>query len=112
MVMHGPGPDEDAIKTNKIPKERKAFNISAEDFEAFVGLYESEDGIEITITQKDEKFYAQLSGQPAFEILPESKNTFYFTVAEATLEFECDAEGIVSGLTLSQGGRSLKMKRK
>jgi len=112
MVMHGPGPDVEAIKTNRKPKERKSFNVSPDDFEVFVGLYESEDGIEITITQKDEKFYAQLSGQPTFEILPENKNTFFFTVAEATLVFEYDFYSIVSGLTLSQGGRSLSMLRK
>ena len=112
MVMHGQGLDEEAIKTNRKPKKRKTIEFDIKVFNDYIGIYESEEGIEITIKLKNGKFYAQLKGQPEFEIFPESKNKFFFKVAEAHLEFLKDAKGKVTGLALHQGGRCLKMKRK
>jgi CubicO group peptidase (beta-lactamase class C family) len=112
MVMHGQGPDEDAIKTNRKPKKRKIIKFDIKAFKNYTGTYTSEDGIEITIRLKKSKFYAQLKGQPEFEIFPESQNRFFFKVADAQLEFLKDANGKVTGLSIHQGGRCLKMRRK
>jgi hypothetical protein len=112
MVMHGQGPDEEAIKTNRKPKRRETIKFDIKVFNDYIGIYESEEGIEITIRLKSDKFYAQLKGQPEFEIFPQSENKFFFKVVEAHLEFLKDAKGKVTGLGLHQGGRCLKMKRK
>jgi len=112
MVRHSQGPDEQALKTNRKPKIRKTIKLDIKVFDAYIGIYESDDGLQITISMKNGKFYAQLKGQPQFEIFPESKNKFFFKVAEAHLEFLKDAQGKVTGLTLHQGGRFLKMNRK
>jgi CubicO group peptidase (beta-lactamase class C family) len=112
IIMHASGPDEEAIMTDRIPEKTTVIALDAGEFAPYVGTYVSEDGMEITIIQNEGKFYAQLGDQPKFEIFPKSQNTFFFTVAEATLEFISNAQGKVIGLTLSQGGRNLEMKRK
>jgi len=86
--------------------------LDVEQFKAYVGLYVSDEGIEITIKLKDGKFFAQLKGQPEFGITPESRNKFNFTVAEAQLEFVEDSSGNITEVIIHQGGRSLILKRK
>jgi hypothetical protein len=110
--MRDQGSEEEAIKTDRKPKVRRGINLDAEVFKEYIGHYISEEGIEITITEKKDKYYAQLKGQPEFEIFPESETKFFFKVAEAQLEFKKDEQGEVTGLTLYQGGKSLKMKKK
>lgn len=112
LVIHGQGPDVEANKTDRKPTERKTIQLAAGIFNDYVGLYESEEGIEMAVKQTGAKFYAQLKGQPEFEIFPESQNKFFFKVADVHLEFIRDAAGKVTGLTLHQGGRSLEMRRK
>lgn len=113
MVMHRQGKNEEAVKTGRKPIERKTIKLDVKVFNDYVGLYVSEsEGVEIDIRQKDGKFYIQLKGQPEFEIFPESKTKFFLKVFNAWLEFEKDAGGKVTGLTLNHGGRSLKLERK
>jgi CubicO group peptidase (beta-lactamase class C family) len=111
MVIHDQGPDVEAVKTDRKPTERKTIQLAVRIFNDYVGLYESEEGIEMAVKQRGGNFYAQLKGQPEFEIFPESQNKFFFKVADAQLEFVRDAGGKVTGLTLHQGGRSLEMRR-
>ena len=107
--MHSTGQDEEAIKTNIKPKERKIIKLDVKIFNNYEGLYASEEGIEIIIKQKNSKFYAQIKGQPEFEIFPESRTRFFFKVFGAEVEFLIDRKGKVTGLNLHQGGRYLKM---
>ena len=46
---------------------------------------------------------AQLTGQPAFPVFPESETLFFYKVVDATLEFQKDAGGAVTGVRLRQG---------
>ena len=46
---------------------------------------------------------AQLTGQPAFPIFPETETLFFYKVVDATLEFQRDAGGAVTGVRLRQG---------
>jgi hypothetical protein len=112
LVMKNQGTEKEAIKTDRKLKERRIIELDTKIFEEYVGQYTSEEGIEITIAEKDGKFYAQLKGQPQFEIFPETETKFFFKVAEAQLEFKRDESGKVAGLTIYQGGKSLKMRRK
>jgi CubicO group peptidase (beta-lactamase class C family) len=112
MVMHGQGPDEEAIKTDRKPKKQRKLDLDITVFTRYIGKYTSEEGIEILISLKEGKAYAQLKGQPEFEIFQESRTKFFFKVAEAHMIFITDTTGRVAGLELHQGGRSLKMKRK
>jgi CubicO group peptidase (beta-lactamase class C family) len=54
---------------------------------------------------------AQLTGQPAFRIYPESETTFFWKVVDAHVVFDIDPEGKVPRLTLHQSGRKIPMAR-
>lgn len=54
---------------------------------------------------------AQLTGQPAAEIFPESETEFFYKVVDAQLDFTTDAQGDATSVTLYQNGQEVAMPR-
>jgi D-alanyl-D-alanine-carboxypeptidase/D-alanyl-D-alanine-endopeptidase len=65
----------------------------------------------ITVTEDAGKLYAQATGQPKFQLFARSETEFFLKVVEASVTFEKDATGAVTGLVLHQGGANQKAKR-
>jgi hypothetical protein len=65
----------------------------------------------LRVFREGEKFMTQATGQPVFEIFPESETTFSPRAFPAKLTFVKDAEGKVNELRLDQGGRVTAAKR-
>ena len=80
--------------------------VDPSDFDAFVGRYELEElpGFILTFTRKGDRFFGQASGQEQMEFVPTSPLTFTLEVVDAAVTFHKDADGKVTGLTLSQNG--------
>lgn len=85
-------------------KERTAIKLDPEIYEAYVGEYELAPNVVITITQEEEGLYAQLTGQPKFEVFPESETKFFLKVVDAQLTFVKDEKEQVTHLILHQNG--------
>ena len=67
-----------------------------------VGSYEMQGGT-MTIALDGDHLTTQLTGQPAIRIFAESETQFFLRVVDATLTFDKDASGKVTGVTLRQG---------
>ncbi|MBN4047306.1 DUF3471 domain-containing protein, partial [bacterium AH-315-P13] len=65
----------------------------------------------IEITTKGNQIFAQLTGQPQFEIFAETEETFFFKVVPASIDFNKNDKDEVSSLTLHQGGRDMEAKK-
>jgi CubicO group peptidase (beta-lactamase class C family) len=85
------------------PTQRKEMTLAATTLSRYVGTYQMPGSAEMTITLDGTQLQAQLTGQPAFPIFAESETLFFFKVVEATLEFQKDAAGAVTGVRLRQG---------
>jgi hypothetical protein len=94
------------------PAERKAVKVDPAIYDAYTGDYELAPSFSITITREGDQIFAQATGQPKFEIFPESETRFFLKVVDAQIEFVKGADGQVTGLVLHQGGRDLPGKRK
>jgi CubicO group peptidase (beta-lactamase class C family) len=66
--------------------------------ERYVGLYQLAPNMIFTITRDGNHLYAQLTGQPKFEVFAESEKKFFYKVVDAQITFEGD------GLILHQNG--------
>ena len=88
-----------------VSKEHKEITLDPKSFDPYVGLYELAPNAILTITRQDNHFYAQLTGQPRFEIYPESLRDFFLKVVDAQLTFESGA------VVLHQNGRDQRAKR-
>ena len=64
-----------------------------------------------TIARDGTHLDAQLTGQPALPVYADKPDHFFYKVVDAQLDFERDAAGKVTALTLHQNGRDLKAPR-
>jgi tetratricopeptide (TPR) repeat protein len=85
-------------------EETKDADVSAETLLDYVGKYQLAPNFVITITSKDKRIFAQATGQPQFEIFPESQTKFYLKVVDAKVEFVKDNEKVTK-LILYQNGQ-------
>jgi CubicO group peptidase (beta-lactamase class C family) len=98
-----PGPAPDASRT--------AIALKPDKLDALVGRYQMAPAVFMTITRTDDHLFAQLTGQPAFEIFPESPTDFFLKVIDAQVKFQLGPDGRATGLVLHQNGRDLPGKR-
>lgn len=79
--------------------------------QTYVGRYELAPGLIIAIERTARKLTGQLTGQPAFNLTPSSETRFLVEEVAAIVTFDRDSAGVVTGLTLEQGGRRLAAKK-
>lgn len=80
-------------------------------FDDYVGDYELEVGINLTVTRDGDQLMVQPTGQPAVALQPQSDTTFLALQANARVIFHRDGPGKVSRVTVEQGGQSIGGKR-
>jgi CubicO group peptidase (beta-lactamase class C family) len=100
------------IKTNQpLPVGRQEIKLPESELDKFTGEYELAPGFTITVTREGAQLYCQATGQSRFEVYPESPNRFFLKTVDAVVEFHADHAGVVTSMTLFQGGESIKGKR-
>jgi len=75
-------------------------------FDAVAGRYDYGMGI-LTVTKEGDKVFAQLTGQPKFEIFPKSETEFFWKAVEAEVSFMKDDKGAVTKAIHRQGGQTI-----
>jgi CubicO group peptidase (beta-lactamase class C family) len=91
--------------------EGKETKVDSSNFEAYVGEYEVNPRLTLTITREGDKLFAQLTGQPKLVVEPVSDTQFTIPDVKANISFEKDSAGKVVGLVLSQGTRTVNAKK-
>jgi CubicO group peptidase (beta-lactamase class C family) len=94
-----------------LPGERTAVAIDPKVFDSYAGEYEIRAGFTIKFFRQGDKFMTQATGQPVFEIFAESETKFFLKVVDGQVEFVKDASGRVTGMVLTQNGRTIPGKR-
>lgn len=95
----------------EIPKPRVEIKVDPKLIDAYVGVYEVRPGVVLTVTKETDHLMAQLTGQPKFDLFPESESKFFLKVVDAQITFVKDDKGEVSHLILHQGGRDTQAKK-
>src|SRR5690606_14912891 len=100
------------VETDKAaPTEQASVTLAPEILATYVGKYELAPGMIIDITTKDTQLFAQLTGQPQFELFAEKEDHFFLKVVVAQLVFNKDATGNVISATLYQNGITMPAKK-
>ena len=106
----GPGPitqDLGAIVFGEKYEIRAAtteVKVDPKIYDAYAGRYELAPNFILTITREGDRLMAQATGQPQFELFPESETKFFLKVIDAKVTFVKDDSGKVTHLILHQGG--------
>lgn len=85
------------------PKDDLDERVDPATYQQLVGHYEYGPGASLTVTVEDDRLYAQLTGQPRFEIYPAATDRFFWKVVKAQIEFVRDENGMVTAARHSQG---------
>ena len=87
------------------PKERKEIEVDPEIYNQLTGNYQLFPGFILNITKEENKLILQATGQPKFQIFPESENEFFLKVVDAQITFEKPVDGVCSKIILHQNGQ-------
>lgn len=91
--------------------EGKTAKVDVAVFDAYVGDYELTPTFVLSISKEGDKLFAQRVGQSKMDVEAVSETQFSIPQVKASLTFERDATGKVTGLVLTQGTRTLQGKK-
>lgn len=96
----------------EMPEILKEIEIKDKDlYDNYVGKYNFISNTNLDIIKKDNKLYAQVTGQKAFEIFPQTNNKFFAKELEVTIEFVNNDKNEVTELKFKQLGIEFVCKR-
>jgi CubicO group peptidase (beta-lactamase class C family) len=98
-IMHG--------ETVVLPGERQQISLADDILQQFVGTYPLAPNVAMSVTVENGQLIMQPTGQRKLPVFAETETRFFAKAVEATIEFQKDATGAVTALTLNQGGRSM-----
>jgi CubicO group peptidase (beta-lactamase class C family) len=93
------------------PVEHKEATLDPKTFDRYVGTYQMDQYVLMTVSRDGDRFYSQLTGQPKIEVFPESERKFFLKVVDAQLTFDVDAPGAATQVTLHQNNRDRVARR-
>jgi CubicO group peptidase (beta-lactamase class C family) len=113
LVLHQGGADHRASRLGTTVSEQgvHAVTLAPGTWRDYVGHYTLAHGAVFDIAARNGQLYAQLTGRPAFPVYASAKDRFFYTMVDATLEFQRDGDGKVVALVLHKGGQSKRAPR-
>jgi hypothetical protein len=114
LILHQGGGDQHAKRLEgepPPPKEHKETAVDPKVFVGYIGSYQLAPNFILTITREDDHLFAQATGQPKFQIFPESDRDYFLKVVDAQITFVTDGNGRARELILHQAGMDQHAKR-
>jgi CubicO group peptidase (beta-lactamase class C family) len=94
----------------KLPARQEDATVDKKTYADFAGRYRYQGAV-ATVTTADGHLYAQLTGQPKFEIFPSAPDEFFWKVTDAQVTFLRNDKHAVTSARHSQGGITFEAPR-
>ncbi len=95
----------------ELPQERKVAEIDYRICDAYLGQYQLDTNLAIAITREGDHLFGQGTGQPKFELFPESEIKFFLKIIDAQITFIKNEKGEVKEFILHQNGKDHPAKK-
>ncbi|HEU0079942.1 MAG TPA: DUF3471 domain-containing protein, partial [Longimicrobiaceae bacterium] len=110
------GPEELSARTDESAESVLAalaatVTVPVEVLDRYVGAYEFAPNFVLTVRREGTTLRGVVTGQPEVPLAPESETRFSVREANATLVFQVDAAGAVTGVILYQAGREIPARK-
>ena len=99
------------VEPRVAPPQRTAIKVDPNSFDAYVGRYQPNPAITVTVSREGDKLMFDSAGGKV-ELLPESENSFFSNALPLTISFMKDEAGKVTHLILLNNGREAGRARK
>ncbi len=86
---------QEILKRGAYKEELKQVQVNFRVYDDYIGKYQTTPSFFISITRKDNRLFGQGTGQPKFELFPESESSFFLKAVHAKIIFERDSKGKV-----------------
>src|SRR5688572_14881335 len=100
------------VEPRTVPLQRMAIKIDPKSLDAYVGRYQPNPAITVTISVEAGKLMFHTPANGKVELLPESENNFFSNALPVTIRFVKDETGQVTHLILLNNGREAGQARK
>jgi D-alanyl-D-alanine-carboxypeptidase/D-alanyl-D-alanine-endopeptidase len=110
LVLHQNGRDLRGAR-GELPAAAKSIALPPEVLAEYPGSYPLSAAFVLTVTSENGTILVQATGQSKFPVQASAKDEFFYTAVEASISFQRDGAGKVSGLVLHQNGRDLPAKK-
>nr|WP_315485008.1 serine hydrolase [uncultured Undibacterium sp.] len=111
-VVYQQGTSVSHPKLNEaLPEAAKAFAMTPEQFDVFVGDYELRPNFVLHVRREGNKFITQATGQGPINVVAVSADTLSAPDLGAQLKFEKAADGKITQLILTQGWQNMPAKK-
>ena len=94
------------------PAFRTVVEVDPAVYDDYAGVYQLNEDVVLTVTRQGDRLFVQLTGQPRFEVFPESETTYFYRVVDAQITFGRGGdEGSVDHLILHQNDMDQRADR-
>lgn len=87
------------------------FTLDTNIINDYVGRYDYGNSMILVVTTENNQLFAQMSGQPKFELFPSEEDEFFWKAVEAKIKFVRDETGIITHGIHTQGGNDLEVPK-
>ena len=112
LILYQNGREMKAPRISDKVLVRKEIPVSSEILKQYMGTYEIQPGLNVTITLEGNQLFTQVTGQPKFPLFAESETRFFLKIVDAQYEFIKDEKGAVTHIILRQGPNEVKAPKK
>ncbi|MBX9719967.1 MAG: serine hydrolase, partial [Candidatus Obscuribacterales bacterium] len=95
----------------QIPRIKQVVKLDPRKYHLYTGVYEVEPGLKLRISIEGERWIAQFSEQPSFEIFPESESDFFVVDSDAQISFFTNVRKEVTHMILIQDGEQTRANK-
>ncbi|MFZ4875856.1 serine hydrolase [Janthinobacterium sp. Mn2066] len=96
----------------KVTPQLKEISIAPSELAQYAGDYALAPQFVLTVRQGPEGLLVGATGQGEAPVYASAKDHFFYKAVDAQLEFQRDAQGVITGVVLHQNGQAILGKRK
>lgn len=93
------------------PALRTAVDVDPSIYDDYAGSHQLAENVVFTVTRQGDRLFVQLTGQPRFEVFPESGTKYFYRVVDAQITFGRSDDGAVDHLVLHQNDMDQRADR-
>lgn len=93
------------------PAFRTVVEVDPAIYDEYVGRYQLAENVVFTVARRGDRLFVQLTGQPSFEVFPESETKYFYRVVDAQITFGRADDGAVDHLVLHQNDMDQRADR-
>ena len=93
------------------PALRTVVEVDPAIYDDYVGRYELAENLLFTVTRQGDGLYVEITGQPRFQVFPESEARYFYRVVDAQITFGRGDDGAVDHLVLHQNDMDQRAER-